>query len=667
MRIGQFPTGGALTRNGRYYWTVSTGRGRNDVKIVSVRTGRVTQILTLPGASGGIAMDPTRDVAYVSGVHDSINRKGQERPPGTPGKEGDVIHVFSYNPGTGSATFDRVIATPPPPDAPAVQAFPPTPTKKVGWPDRLAVSPDGKRLLVPLNLADAAAIVPTDGSAAPRYVKTGTYPYGAAILPDGRTGLVSNESPGTVSVVDLDTATKKADIQVGPHLSHPEAIALDPQGRRAYVALANSDQVAVIDTASMTVERTLSVERPQGLGSAPTDLTVTPDGSRLLVTASGTDEIVVFGLPAAGAAARRRSIVASDGARMRATPRAADFSIVGRIPTGQMPEAVAVAGPTANPCGDRVLPAARRGRKVPRCAKLLYVSAKGVGTGPNLDGPQPNSPKDTDDRINETQYLPLLNVGSAGIADLPDDAALAKLTPIAERQVVPVNAVPTPPADTPLRPDGPIKHVFYIVKENRTYDQILGDDPRGDGDPKLALFGGDTTPNAHALVQRFPFVDHVYANSEASIDGHFWTSAAKTSDYVHKAWFQNYANRDRPYDFGVYSVTWPANDFLFDQAERQGISYFNYGEAIAGTIPLPDKDRTPQETQEVLAKFAKSDLGPGTGLQGAVPGLCYANDASIGKDAITGRPVFDSVPPLGAAPDAESRFNCFRNRFLARP
>ncbi|MEA2374539.1 MAG: hypothetical protein QOD53_1002, partial [Thermoleophilaceae bacterium] len=193
-------------------------------------------------------------------------------------------------------------------------------------------------------------------------------------------------------------------------------------------------------------------------------------------------------------------------------------------------------------------------------------------------------------------------------------------------------------------------------RENRSYDQILGDDPRGDGDPKLTLFGGDTTPNAHALAHRFGLFDHFYANSEASIDGHFWTSAAKVADYVNKTWFQNYGGRGRPYDYGVSAVTWPANGFLFDQAERQGISYFNYGEAIAGTVPLTDKDRTPAETQEVQRKFAKSDLGSPVG--------CYPNDAYIGQNAISQQEVYDSTPPAGAPPQAESRFDCFKNRFM---
>src|SRR3954463_6385122 len=292
--LGNFPTGGRVTPNGRFLWTVSTGRGLNDVRIVSVRTGKVIQKLPLPGASGGLAMDPRKPLVYVSGVHDSSHEL-EKSPPGTPGINGDVVHVFSYSTRFGVARFEKVIPVPPPSNAPAAQDFPPS-SAKVAWPDRLAVSPDGSRLLVPLNLADAAAIVDTS-SGAVRYVDTGHYPYGAAILPDGKTGLVSNETPGTVSVVDLDAGKKVKDITVGAHLSHPEAIAVDPEAARAYVTIANSDQVAVLDTKDLKVERTLSVERPEGLGAAPVDAAVTPDGGELVVANEGTDELAVFQLP----------------------------------------------------------------------------------------------------------------------------------------------------------------------------------------------------------------------------------------------------------------------------------------------------------------------------------------------------------------------------------
>ncbi|HEX2016222.1 MAG TPA: YncE family protein, partial [Solirubrobacteraceae bacterium] len=699
VALGNFPVGGAVTPDGRFYWTVSAGRGLNDVRIVSLASGQVAQVVRLPGASGGIVMDPVRPLVYVSGVGDSdAGHAPQRTPPGTPGAGGDVIHVFRYD-RSGHASFDHLIDVPAPSGASAPQNFPPTNTARVAWPDRLAIAPDGARLLVPLNLADQAAVIDVSTRAV-SYVKTGNYPYGAAVSRDGKLGFVSNETPGTVSVIDMGSATKLKDIQVGGHLSHPEALLSDPHADRVYATVTNSDQVAVIDTKAQQLEHVVPVGRSEGLGTSPVALAETPDGRRLLVAEAGADELSVLALPGSGAAPA--------------------YSMIGRIPTAQYPTDVQVT--PEQPCATtpaktkakhkskkrrrhrrrvrrhrargaaaattaakarrhrvrrrpRVHPKHPTVRAPARCSKLVYVSAKGVGTGPNPQGPQPNSRNDDDARINATQYLPLLNIGAAGIGPLPTDAQVAAARPVADRQVRPSNPQ-VPPADTPLRPGGPIKHVFYIVRENRTYDQILGDDSRGDGDPRLALFGGKTTPNAHALAQRYPLLDHFYANSEASIDGHFWTSAGSVSDYVHKNWFQNYGGRPRPYDFGVFSVTWPANGFLFDQADRQGISYFNYGEAIAGTVPLTDKDRTNEENQQVAAKFAKSDLGAGAAslptntpagggavALGTQPSTCYPNDASIGQDAITKQTVFDSPTPLGAPPQSESRFNCFNQHF----
>ena len=630
--VGNMPTGGALTPDGRFYWAVSTGRGLNDIRIVSTADGTLVQTVPIPGASGGIAMNPTRPEAYVSGVADSSH--ADQRRPGLPGRQGDVIHVFRYDRSTGRATFDRLLLVPPPQGSPVPQGvvdvpgaegppqnFPPTNTTAVAWPDRLAVSPDGNRLLVPLNLVDHAAVVDTS-TGQTSYVGVGHYPYGAAILRDGATGLVTNETDGTVSVIDLASAKKTADITVGPHLSHPEAIVADPHRDLAYVVLANTDTLVVLDTSTMAPLVDYSLARPEGLGAAPVGLALDDVHHRLYVAEEGADDVAVLDV--------------SD-----AKPRPA-----GRIPTAAFPTDVAV---HPAQCG-----------RSKDCSTVVWLSGKGLGVGPNPNGPNPTSPDDSDDAINSFSYLPSIVRGMVGVLTAPSESRLQHLTTVAVDQMRPVDGE-QPPAGTPLRPDGPIHHVFFVVRENRTYDQILGDVSRGDGDPSLELFGPDVTPNAHALTERFPLLDHVYANSEASIDGHFWTSAASVSDYVQKNWYQNYAGRGRPYDFGVYAVTWPGNGFLFDQAERQGISYFNYGEAIAGTVPLPDKDRNAAETVEVLKKFSHSDLGAGT--PPAAGGQCYPNDADIEHNAITQNPTYDATPPAGAPANAESRFDCFRQRF----
>ena len=522
--------------------------------------------------------------------------------------------------GPATASETGTIAVPPPSFAPVPQSFPPKTSGQQSWPDRLAVSPNGRTLLVPLNLADAAAVIDTH-SRSVRYVKTGAYPYGAAILKDGKTGLVSNEGPGTVSVISLASATKRKDIQVAGNLSHPEGITVDPQRPRAYVAIANVDQVAMIDTHAMRVAKVMSVERSQGPGESPVAVAVTPDGRRLFAAESAADELAVFSLPSG-------------------TP-------IGRIPTLAYPADVQ----------------ATKGR-------LLWVAAKGLGAGPNRNGPNPYTTNDNNLLLHPGSAV--LSSGRAGVLSMPTNAQIRRDTQLANRQVIPANAQRAP-SGTPLRAGGPIKHVFFFIRENRTYDQVLGDDHRGDGAPSLTLFGQGVTPNMHALVRRFPLLDHVYANSEASIDGHFWTSAAAVSDYVQKNWEQNYAGRGRPYDFGAYTITWPGTGFLFDRAQHQGISYANYGEVVAGTIPpnvlkivgVTDKDAGPVTGD---ARDSRSSPTPTSAIRSTATRMTSRSvptrspPRSPTSTSRRSTPRFRPAPP----PSSESRFSCFKQYFDAQ-
>jgi YVTN family beta-propeller protein len=462
-------------------------------------------------------------------------------------------------------------------------------------------------------------------------VSVGHYPYGAAITGNGRYGLVTGETEGTVSVINLATASVTKTIQVGPHLSHPEGMAVDPKAPLAFVANASQDVIAAINTDSMTVQRTLSDGRPQGQGTTPTYVSVTPDGCNLLSADSGEDAVAVFALSDAARCDR------SHHGANRSPPARHPFELIGRLPVGSYPTMVA---------------ANRRG-------KLAWISARGLGVGPNPNGPTPKSPNDSDDFINSFQYLPSIVRGSSGILRFPSDRRIRALTPQADRQIVPTNSQ-APPAGTPIRAGGPIKHVFYVVRENRTYDQVLGDDPRGNGDPNLTVFGQHVTPNLHALAQRFPLLDHVYADSEASIDGHYWTAAGAVSDYVVKNWPQNYAGRGRPYDFGAYEVSAPPKGYIFQRALHDNVSFYNYGEALAGLSPLPDKDRTPEETAEnaQVLNISHSDI--------QLAGGCYDSDVSIFQTPAIGPKVgdvYDSSLPPGAKPTDASRFNCFKTRF----
>ncbi len=421
--LGALPGGAAITPDGRFALTASAGRGFNDVQIVRVlpkpcapkatarqckkrkrrQTGKVVQKVPMPGLSGGIAVAPDGRTAYVSGVPESgdpDNEVGDD----VPGKKGDVIHVLKLA-RSGKAGRAGVIEVPAPDGAPPPQSFPPTETGAVSWPRDIAVSPDGTRLLVALNLAHQAAIVDT-GSGEVDYVPTGRYPYGAAITADGATGLVSNEADGTVSVIDLDSGEETRELTVGPHLSHPEGIAVDPKRPYAYVAVANQDLIAVINTDSLEVERTLSVERPQGIGTSPTQVSVTADGCRLLSANSGEDAVAVFAL--SGAKRCDPGARKSGSARAELADRILDHETRGSVEQSEneAEEAAELFGEDAEEEAEEKVerdPVERRSKRwslvgrvpvasyptaalatpqSPHKRKLVWISGKGLGVGP---------------------------------------------------------------------------------------------------------------------------------------------------------------------------------------------------------------------------------------------------------------------------------------------
>lgn len=398
VALGNFPTGGAVTADGRFLWTVSAGFGANDVRIVDTATRQVRQTIPVPGASGGIALDSAHHLAFVSGLTKSRWRPSEATLPGA---RGNVILAYSYTDTCGQATLDRVIPVPPPASAPLVQQFPPIPQRSIqppgatnAWPQQVAVSPDGSRLLVALNLADSVAVVDLAHADGVRYVPMApaSYSFGAAILPDGRTGLVTNEATGTLSVIDLDTAALVTDIAVGPPLSHPQGLVADATGARAYVALSASDLVVVVDLARRKVERTISVGRSAGLGTQPVALALDPSGTRLFVVESGANEIAAIRLPDPGTTAASNL----------------DWKVIGRIPTAETPQAVTIV-----PAHDG------------RTAELAWVSGHGPAVGPNPKGPNPTNPNDpifwafnpvaptADPFADGTQYLPGMVMGQA--------------------------------------------------------------------------------------------------------------------------------------------------------------------------------------------------------------------------------------------------------------
>jgi len=561
--LGNFPTGSALTPDGRFLWVVDSGHGANDVKIVSVATGAVVQTLPLPGGYGGVAVAPDGRSAYVSGEPKS---DANPPPPGGPtkGDDGDAVHVYTVDRATGLAQEQDPIALPSTSGGSGqTNSLPPV---SKGWPEGLAVSLDGTKVVVALNQADQVAIVDVATRAA-KLVKVGRYPFGVAI--SGQRAYVSNEYDGTVSVVDLASASQVNTISVGGAAgdleAHPEAMAIDQRHGLLYVAVANRDHVAQIDLASGEVRRQLSVARPEAPGTQPVAVALSSDGALAFAADEGEDAVAVL---RTGVPARRRRALGA-----RHAP-----GLLGRIPTAAAPTSV----------------------QLTKGGRIAWVAAKGFGAGPNPDfvfdgAKSPSGNVETP----YGAYVPDKLLGIAGVMRVPTARRLAALTRRADRQAVPANAPAQAPAGSPLSAGGPIKHVFYVVRENRTYDQVFGTDPRGDGDPSLELFDdngvpgatGGVTPNAHALARRFPLLDHFYADSEVSVDGHLITAGGVAIDYAQRALHANYSGRGRAFDFGVFPITFGPRDFVFDQAVREGVSFRNYGEQGAGTTPFSNDGR----------------------------------------------------------------------------
>jgi DNA-binding beta-propeller fold protein YncE len=737
--VGSFPTGGALTPDGRFYWTVDAGRGATSVRVVEVGTGVVKQALPIPGGYVGIAFSPDGTRAYVSGEPaDGDFGKGLK------GEDGDVIHVFGVDPASGAATELEPIALPDAKDGAAAQDELPQASAVNAWPEGLDVTPDGKYLVVALGQADQVAIVDLSKAGGPgTLADVGRYPYGVVIDPKRPRAYVTNERDGTVSVVEIPSGKLLATIEVGGErgaaYAHPEGIAADPVHDRVYVAVTDRDLVAVLDTKEMKLERYVDVGRSDAaIGTAPVEPSVGPSGDTLYVANAGEDAVVAIALerrpPAKSkphSVVRVRSITKikrfrtarAKARRARARHRLSRKGYTRRVKSLRKRYLLgtakkACAGPTRKQdaaYGRAVLRAldqrakalrrhqARRRadrafmrriatarRKLPgiaRCAApgfipnakpfsivgriptaayptdvevssdgktLAWLAAKGLGTGPN----------------NGAEHdISRLTTGQAGVLGRPTDQGARALTATANRQIIPTNSKPPPPG-TPLvgadgGPSDKIKYVFYVVRENRTYDQIFGSEPRGRGDPRLQLFDdngvpgptGGVTPNAHALARTFPLLDNVYANSEESTTGHKITAGAYANDYTQR--FRN-SGRGRKGNSDIFPIGHPPNAFVFDQAVRQGIPFRVYGELGAGNQPFGDDGRPtysgviantdntyPSQVQGTCRPFGQNVPGPNSVR-------CTADSGTVSTGV---------APPTTGPPNQQSRINTFQSQF----
>jgi YVTN family beta-propeller protein len=366
--------------------------------------------------------------------------------------------------------------------------------------------------------------------------KTGPTAGSQAVV-DPNTGIAST---GSISVIDLGSYEVVKEIPVG---LHPSGMASSPDGKLLYVANANSDTVSVIDTSRDEVVRTLNakpmIELP--FGSAPNALAVSPDGATLYIANGGNNLVGVLD-------------VASG--KMR-----------GLIPTGWYPGALLVAEHGALLCVANIkglgshYTAANKPLKEQLAGKHWhgFNTHDSMGSVSFISVPPPKELNDYTYRAACNMRLPLMS----NVMSMP---------PV-EEKVVPV---PTRPGEVSV-----FKHVLYIIKENRTYDQVLGDMPEGDGDPTLCLFGREVTPNQHALAGEFVLLDNFYCNGVLSADGHQWAVEGYVTDYLEKSfggWPRSY-----PYE-GDDALAFASSGFIWDNVLRKGLTFRDYGEFVTAKI-----------------------------------------------------------------------------------
>ena len=578
QRLNSLPMTAALSPDGRYLAVVNAGFGtfeslyRQSIAVLDIQTGKVADFPEPRTATGlpqtlysGLAFG--KDGKHLYAVFDSLTAPQGNNGAGKRIETGNAIAVYAFRNGElkpqqllpvplqqlASGKLQNRIGA----DLPAGTAIP--------SPAGIAVrqGPGGvDELLVADNLSDDVLLMNgVTGKVLYRFdlsqgkVVPSTYPISVAVNHAGNRAYVALWNGSAVAELDLTNGrvTKQVALMAPrePTLpsSHPAAFAWSRDEKTLFVALANRDRVAALRVggAELKLEALYDTRLPGQtyFGAMPDAVAVSEDGKRLFAANTGSDAIAVFDLEARHATGK-------------------EIPATGWVPTEWYPTALAVQG-----------------------NKLYVATGKGQGTGPN-NMPQPRVPGS---RTGSSTYIATLLHGSLAAIDLAQiDSQRDQLT----RTVIETNMMKAAQAKIAFRGGAnPIRHVIYIIKENRTYDQILGDLGVGNGMPSLTMYGEEITPNEHKLAKQFGVLDNFYDSGEVSGDGHVWSNAAISSDYTEKTWQQSYRGKERVYDYegiteggyplleGISDVNEPGSSYLWTNLARNGKTLYHFGEFIS--------------------------------------------------------------------------------------
>ncbi|MEX8546829.1 MAG: beta-propeller fold lactonase family protein [Mucilaginibacter sp.] len=421
----------------------------------------------------------------------------------------------------------------------------PWPKEKI-CPTGMTVNKTGDRLYSVTKEDSTLYIINPSLRSIIKKIKLAAEAYACVLSPDEKTLYVSLWGSDQVAVFDV---VKEALVATINTESHPNELLLNKKGTILYVANANDNSVSVINTKTNKVMETLATALfPTKLtGSTTNGLALSSNEKTLYIANADNNCLAVFDVSKPGIS-----------------------QSLGFIPVGWYPTNVKTLG-----------------------AKILVANGKGFTSMANPLGPQPVLKEDNSGyqkgAINSReQYIGGLFKGALSFIDVPDAAQLKKYTkqvyantPFTPKKTALADGETGNPIPRRVGEKSPIKHVFYIIKENRTYDQVLGDMTKGNGDTSLCIFPQKVTPNHHALANEFVLLDNFYVDAEVSADGHNWSTAAYATDFVEKTWPTSYGGRGGNYDFeGTRKAAYPRDGFIWDYCQRAGLTYRTYGEFV---------------------------------------------------------------------------------------
>jgi DNA-binding beta-propeller fold protein YncE len=652
-----FPATIAISPDGRYAALLNNGYGTQEtlatqsIAILDLKTNHLSDF---PDKRFGEEAHQSYFLGLVfssDGKHLYASVGSITDPKGEkPGNTGNGIAVYSFI--NGKVAPERFIAIAPQALAAgkkvAVALRKTPPGTAIPYPAGLARVSGGRginkgRLLVANNLSDNVVLLDTrTGKVLQRFdlstrnLIPSSFPYTCVAKRDGRRAWCSLWNASQVAELNLTSGKvvrwiklQEPKDSIAPG-SHPTEMLLSPDEKTLYVALSNVDSVAEVATEDGGLIALLdtTVRTQQYAGTYPSALAQSQDGKRLFVADASSNAIAVFDtsnvrpIPDPHAVPDASNILPNIDGAIR-------LFALGFIPTDWYPSALAVQGDD-----------------------LLIATAKGQSTGPN----KAMGKTAYEIKHNRHAYIPTLLRGSIAKLNIP--STLSKLEEFT-RTVEHDNLLHNNPGAIQF-PGGnnPIKHVIYVIKENRTFDQILGDLKVGDGDPSLTIYGADITPNEHKLARQFGVLDNFYDSGEVSGDGHLWSNAAITSDYNEKTWQIAYRGKERTYDFGGNvadeialdhnqpDIDDPATGFLWDNVAHRGLSYRDYGEFVnAEWCNKSHKAATPKQGTQSKeeAECPRTELHQGDALPPNV------GDPHGGPSPFPWRvPLFNGVKPTKA-------------------